>query len=56
MYGFKTDGLTGYNVHFDTPPVDGAVITADYNTESIAKDINHVFDLSVVITLGEYSA
>ncbi len=44
-----------YNIHFDTPPAVGAVITADYYTKTIAKDENHVFDLTVTIQLGEYS-
>lgn len=47
--------FTGYNIHFTTPPASGAVITADYTTKAIAKDANHVFDVSVVITLGEYN-
>lgn len=50
---FTANTLTGYNVHFDTPPAVGAVITADYTTKTIAKDINHVFDFSLVITLAE---
>lgn len=43
------------NIHFDTPPPVGAVITADYFTKTIAKDTNHVFDLTVTIQLGEYT-
>ncbi|MEG1758364.1 MAG: hypothetical protein RR235_07915, partial [Oscillospiraceae bacterium] len=42
-----------HNIHFTTPPAAGAVITADYTTKTIAKDANHVFDLTVTITLGE---
>lgn len=41
------------NIHFDTAPADGAIITADYTTKTIAKDESHVFDLTVTITLGE---
>lgn len=41
------------NIHFDTAPTSGAVITADYSTDVVAKDANHVFDLKVEITLGE---
>jgi len=47
--------LTGSNIHFGTPPAEGAVITIDYDTQVIAKDINHVFDLSLTVHLGEYS-
>lgn len=47
--------LTGKNIHFTTPPASGAVITADYHTPVIAKDVNHVFDLTVTIQLGEYT-
>lgn len=44
------------NIHFTTAPTSGAVITADYTANCIAKDENHVFDFSAVITLGEYTA
>lgn len=44
-----------YNIHFDAPPAAGAVITADYVPDCIAKDENHVFDLTLELTLGEYS-
>lgn len=47
--------FTGKTLHFNTPPAAGAVITADYKTDTIAKDENHVFDLSVTIQLGEYT-
>lgn len=43
------------NIHFDTPPAAGAIITADYFTKTIAKDENHVFDFSLTIQLGEYT-
>lgn len=43
------------NIHFDVAPPVGAVITADYFTTTIAKDVNHVFDLTVTIQLGEYT-
>lgn len=42
-------------IHFVTPPEIGAVITADYHTAVIAKDINHVFDFSLDIQIGEYA-
>lgn len=47
--------FTGKTLHFNTPPAAGAVITADYKTDTIAKDANHVFDCSVTIQLGEYT-
>lgn len=43
------------NIHFSTPPAVGAVITADYNTTSIAKDSNHVFDFTMTLHLNEYT-
>ena len=43
------------NIHFATPPADGAVITADYVTKTIPKDSNHVYDLEVTIGFGEYT-
>lgn len=52
-YKLTADTLTGKNIHFATPPASGAVITADYTTETIAKDENHVFDCSITIQLGE---
>lgn len=44
------------NIVFTTAPASGAVITADYHTSVIAKDVNHVFDFSVTFNFGEYSA
>lgn len=49
------NSISDYNVHFDTPPAAGAVITMDYDTDSVAKDENHVFDLTITIQLGEYT-
>ena len=49
------NSYTGKALHFNTPPEAGAVITANYKSDTIAKDENHVFDLSVKIKLGEYS-
>ena len=43
------------NVVFAAPPATGAVITAEYNTEVAAKDIDHVLDITVVLQLGEYT-
>lgn len=42
------------NIHFTTPPPEGSVITIDYYTPVVAKDANHVFDLTVTVQLGEY--
>lgn len=47
--------LDGKNLKFASAPASGAVITADYTTPTIAKDANHVFDLAITITLGEYT-
>lgn len=55
-YNFYSTAITSYNIHFTTAPASGAVITADYHTPVIAKDSNHVFDLTVTITLSEYTA
>ena len=52
--GFQPSETTRpYGITFDTPPANGAVITADYTPECIAKDINHVFDFDFIIQLGE---
>lgn len=53
---FTSSALSETNIHFTTAPEAGAVITADYSTETIAKDANHVFDFSFEITLGEKTA
>lgn len=44
----------GNNIIFDTPPANGDVITIDYDTDCIAKDSDHVADISVTIQFGEY--
>ena len=44
----------GYNIIFDTPPAVGDVITIDYTTNYIPKDLDHVMDITFSITLGEY--
>lgn len=54
-FNVTCDTPTVNNIHFDEPPPDGAIITADYFTKTIAKDENHVFDLSLTIQLGEYT-
>lgn len=41
-------------IKFNNPPAEGAVITANYYTPVVAKDVNHVFDVSITIHLGEY--
>lgn len=46
---------TDKKLHFATPPAAGAVITADYKTDTIAKDANHVFDMTFEIHVGEYN-
>lgn len=46
---------TNLNVlKFTSPPPEGAVITADYKCDCIAKNANNVFDLTFEIHLGEY--
>ena len=54
-YNLTAPNLTGKNIHFSTPPAEGAVITADYTTPVIAKDENHVFDLTVTFQFGEFN-
>ena len=53
-YYIDPTGPSG-NIVFDAPPAAGAIITCDYAPDCIAKDENHVFDLQLVLTLGEYS-
>ena len=42
------------NILFDEPPAAGSVITIDYTPQCIPKDENHVFDVSVTFSFGEY--
>ena len=46
---------TAHNIVFTTPPAAGAVITCDYTPDCIPKDANHVFDLTLELSFGEYS-
>lgn len=46
---------TAHNIVFTTPPAAGAVITCDYVPDCIPKDKNHVFDLTLELSFGEYS-
>jgi hypothetical protein len=44
-------------IHIDEgyAPANGAAVTASYRTTSIPKDINHVVDIELEITLNEYT-
>ena len=52
-YEFTADTLPDHNIDFSAAPALGAVITADYDTATIAKDAFHVYDFSFEITLAE---
>lgn len=54
-YNFVNDITDFDNIVFDNPPAAGAVITVDYTTDVVAKDANHVFDLSIELQFGEYT-
>ena len=55
VYQMYAKDLNGTNIHFATPPAEGAVITIDYDTEVLGKDENHVYDFEFSFTLGEYT-
>ena len=55
VHAFTTENIQAANIHFSAPPAEGAIITADYFTKVVAKDENHVFDLTVTIQLGEFN-
>lgn len=55
LNGGARSGYDGYAIRFDTAPAAGAVITADYKTPMIPKDDNHLMDISMTVTFGEYS-
>ena len=42
-------------IHLESAPPLDSIITVDYETDCIAKDINHVFDFALKIQLGEHS-
>ena len=44
----------GYNIIFDNPPAQGDVITIDYTTDYIPKDSDHVLDVTLTFTFGEW--
>ena len=44
------------NIHFSTPPAEGAVIVANYKAKCLPKDENHVFDFEFTIRFGEYNS
>lgn len=50
----KVNDYDGYNVIFDTPPAQGDVITIDYTTDYIPKDSDHVVDVEITFTFGEW--
>ena len=45
----------GYNIIFDNPPAQGDVITIDYTTDYIPKDSDHVLDVELTFTFGEWT-
>lgn len=51
---FNCNSSNGKALMFDTAPANGDVITADYHSPYIAKDADHVFDLSITWQFGEY--
>lgn len=55
LAGGESADLNSYAIRFDSPPAAGAVITADYKTPMIPKDENHVMDVTLSITFGEYT-
>ena len=46
---------SGKAIVFDTAPANGDVITIDYHTPYIAKDSDHVYDMTVTFQFGEYN-
>lgn len=52
---FFINDYDGYNIIFTMPPANGAVITIDYTTDYIPKDSDHVLDVEVTFTFGEWS-
>lgn len=58
FYEANSNDLAGNsvkNVHLSSAPSAGAAVTIDYTTDVIAKDIYHVFDMVIELTLAEYT-
>lgn len=49
-----TSTFTGKVLHFNNPPAEGEVITADYKSKCIAKSADNVLDLEIEIKASEY--
>lgn len=49
------NSFTGKTLHLLEAPPEGSVITASYDCDCIAKDADHVFDMSVTLHFGEYA-
>lgn len=50
MYFYRIMNQT--QIHFDTPPAQDAVISAEYHTNAIPKDDDHVLDITWEIQVG----
>lgn len=50
----ESNTYDGYNIIFDTPPAQGDVITIDYTTDYIPKDSDHVLDVELTVSFGEW--
>jgi hypothetical protein len=44
---FERQSIAPAHIQFVNPPASGAVITADFHTKYIPKDINHILDLEI---------
>ena len=51
----QSGSYDGYNIIFDTPPAQGDVITIDYTTDYIPKDSDHVLDVELTLSFGEWN-
>lgn len=50
----KVNAYDGNNIEFATAPAEGDVITIDYTTDCIPKDTDHVLDVTLTFTFGEW--
>lgn len=50
------NSINGKNIHFETAPSSGSVITIDYDTPMVPKDENHVFDFNFKVQIAPYVA
>lgn len=56
IFNTDVDHYKETNIHFATAPAVGDLITANYTTDVLAKDENHVIDTTIEFVFSEYTS